>query len=363
MVLACALVAAGFAHPRPAVAAPEFKTVAVVIFPQNATAKRYANSAQSRIEMLLADNGITVFDQKKAAELKNVWKKLEDPGYFVTAEDFVKNAGKFSIDGVLRVYLMAESTKSIGQYFSATAIADLRLVDENAKSSSFATVPMGVPGRPPSDGLTESAAIANAVQRAVDEAAGKVGLQVMDYTSPRLLKFNLEGPVALPANGRYESNRAQAPQALQFASLKSSPWVKESVTCQDADRSGGFSVVGGYVFSKAYGEFSYWAQLHLVDVKNGKEVLTYGPLEKEVSESGTSKVIDCMFVKNWRYVVALTEHSVFMWDTERNVVVSSTKTGAWMPEAKLAFVEQPGGDDLIAIVSPGGGVAYKLVRE
>lgn len=341
----------------------QMKQVAVVIFPQDKVAKRYVNSAQTRLESILADNGVTILDQKKAASLKNVWKKLEDPGYFITAEDFVKNAGKYEIDGVMRVYLRAESTKTVGQFFSATALADMRLVDEEAQIKSFVTVPMGVPGRPPSDGLTESSAIANAVQRAIDEAAGNVGLQVMDYTNPKLLKFNLDGPHPYNEAGKLEIARSTSTEAVNFANMKHTGWVEETVSCQDADRSGNFSVIGGYVFSKKFGRFNYWSELHLVDVKNGKEVLTFGPLQKEVSQRGTSKVIDCMFVKNWRYVVALTENQLFMWDTERNVVVSSTTLEARIPDGRLAYLDNRADGDWIVINSEGSNTGFKLVRE
>src|SRR5262245_54479374 len=144
--------------------------VAVMVFPANDAAKALAGSAQSRLEQILTDSGVEVSDREEARKVKSIWKKLEDPGYFVTADDFVKNTAGHQLDGIVRVYLSADSAAAPGGYFSATAQADVRLVDENAKVQAQTSFPMGAPGRPPSDGLTAQAALVNAMQRAIDEA-------------------------------------------------------------------------------------------------------------------------------------------------------------------------------------------------
>lgn len=79
--------------------------MAVIVYPQSTLAKQYARIALARLEQVLTDNGVTLLDQKKAEELKKGWKKLEDPGALITAEKFVKSAGKYAIEGVYRVYL------------------------------------------------------------------------------------------------------------------------------------------------------------------------------------------------------------------------------------------------------------------
>jgi hypothetical protein len=344
-------------------ASTDLSNIAVVTFAQNKEAKRLLRTAQTRLENILLDNGVTVLDQKKAEEMKDVWKQLEDPGYFITAEEFVENSEKYAIDGILRVYLTAESTKTVGGYYSATALADVRLVGADAKVSSHTTIPMGIPGRPPSDGLTQASALSNAVQRSIDEASAKVGLEILDYTNPRLLKFKLEGPTRASLDKPLDFDRRTSARAKQIANLKNTSWEKESVTCQDTDASGNFSVIGGYVFKNKYGRFNYWSELHLVDVKNNKEVLTHGPLTKERRERGSSKVTDCMFVKNWRYILALTEHEVFMWDTERNVVVSSSKLGKRVKNGKLAYIAGEKNNDIIAITNRKDLIAFNLVRE
>jgi len=45
---------------------------------------------------------------------------------------------------------------------------------------------------PPSDGLTESAAISNAIQRAIDATIQPMGIKVMDFTNPRLFSVTLK---------------------------------------------------------------------------------------------------------------------------------------------------------------------------
>ena len=167
----------------------EFSKVAVMVYGQNSLAKKYSRAASTRVENILMDNGVEVLDQSEAEELKDVWKRLEDPGFFITAESFVENAEKYAVDGVIRVYLHAELTKGWGKSYSATAIADIRFVDNEANTLAYSSIPMGVPGKPPSDGLTKSSAVVNAIQRAVDEGGEKLGLEVIDVANPRTLKF------------------------------------------------------------------------------------------------------------------------------------------------------------------------------
>ena len=154
--------------------------VAVLVFPTSPAAKLLAGSAQSRLEQILTDNGVQVTDRDDSSKIKGIWKKLEDPGYFVTADDFVKNTASYRLDGIVRVYLSADSAPAPGGFFSATAQADMRLVDEDAKVQAQVSFPMGAPGRPPSDGLTAQAALLNAMQRAIDEAAKSLNLEVAE---------------------------------------------------------------------------------------------------------------------------------------------------------------------------------------
>src|SRR5271169_2866625 len=111
---------------------------AVIIYPQSKLATLYSRVALARHEQVLTDKGITVLDQKKAAALIKGWKKLVDPGALITAEEFVKYAGKYDIDGVYRVYLDASLTNGIAGIYTATALADIRFLGEDAKITSAA---------------------------------------------------------------------------------------------------------------------------------------------------------------------------------------------------------------------------------
>ena len=122
-----------------------FDNVAVVVYDKTPDAKKMKRAAQTRLENILLDNGITILDQDKTAKLKNVWTRLEDPGYFVTAEDFVTNSSGYEIDGLIRLYLNADVTAALAGYHSATAQADIRFVDKDANVEAFTTIPMGVP--------------------------------------------------------------------------------------------------------------------------------------------------------------------------------------------------------------------------
>ena len=205
--------------------------VAVLIYPQSGIASGLQRSAQTRLENILLDNGLTVLDQDKANELKDVWKQLEDPGFLITAESFVENAGQYDVDGLLVLYLTADSANGLANTFTATAQADLRFVGADAQVKAATTSPMGAPGNPASDGVTAAAAVVNAVQRAVDIAASSVGLEVVDFAKPRSINFSLE-PSDLTTTVRFGKPREQLTKdEIALASLKDETWLKESATC------------------------------------------------------------------------------------------------------------------------------------
>lgn len=354
----------------PATAAPAgkltgFKRVAVVAFERSGNAAN-AQTATARLETVLTDNGVTVLDQKKASELKDVWKRLEDPGYFVTADEFVANANKFKIDGLIRVYVNADVVPGLGNTYSATAQVDLRVMGEDAQVQSFNTVPMGVPGMPPSDGLTANAALLNAVQRAVDAAAVGFGLEVADYTSPRTFKFDLaEG--SAPAGATPIARRPLPAAPLErFALLSPKKFLRESVSCQDADPSGRLGVVGGYLKQTGGNIAYYGSRLHVVDVQEQKEVLVFDTAlvdRKHSYEKGTKKLIDCMFLANWRYVVGLTGNHLSLWDTERGLQMALVNLPEGLEQGRLEVAQS--GTDVFLLVRDGDGRAYrqfKIVR-
>ena len=318
--------------------------VAVMVFPSNAAAKNLAGNAQTRLEQILNDNNVEVTDRDESKKIKSIWKKLEDPGYFVTADDFVKNAGSYQLDGIVRVYLSADSAPAPGGFFSATAQADVRLVDEDAKVQSQVSFPMGAPGRPPSDGLTAQAALLNAMQRAIDEAAGSLGLDVNEPASPRAMKFLLEGPVTVPAQA---AAVARSPRDLKadyvaLAQMESKRNTNEKATCADRAPGGDVGVVGGSMNTLARGprgmEMHFGSRVHLVDLAQSREITVFETRalgRKPKEHRGTSEVLDCMFVHSWRYLAAVTGDVLSLWDTERGLNLAEILLPFGTDEASL----------------------------
>ncbi|MGH8481094.1 MAG: hypothetical protein ACRES8_01370 [Nevskiaceae bacterium] len=344
-MLALALVpAAAFAQDQPANERMPLTRVAVMVYPTTPAAKSLAGSAQSRLEQILNDNGVEVTDRDEAKKIKSIWKKLEDPGYFVTADDFVRNAGSYQLDGIVRVYLSADSEPAPGGFFSATAQADVRLVDEDAKVASQVSFPMGAPGRPPSDGLTAQAALLNAMQRAIDEAAGSLGLEVSQPASPRAMKFDLEGPVEAPAQ---TTAALRAPRDLKadfvaLAPLETRRNTNETATCADRAPGGDVGAVGGSLNTLVRGprgmEMHFGSRVHLVDLAQSREITVFDTRvlgRKPKEHRGTSKVLDCLFVHSWRYLAAVTGDVLSLWDTERGLLLSEVLLPFGTDEASL----------------------------
>jgi hypothetical protein len=344
--------------------------VAVVVFAQNETAERLCKNALSRLEGVLADNDITVLDREKAGELKDVFRTLDDPGAFVTAETFVENAGKFDIKGLAAIHLSADVRPGLADYFTATAHADVRFVSEqDAQVVSLTTTPMGAPGRPPSDGLTENSALINAVQRAVDDAAGKMGLEIMDPALPRSVQLELQGPTSPPAADWPRGKPEKDTSLGQFASLDDATWRKEEITCTAKAPGGALAAVAGYISDTDMHRRPprlYGSRIHLVDLEMKREItaLDCHPVEKKTSrEKGTKKVLACTFLDNWRYLVAVTGNALFMWDTERGVLLSSLDFASPLKSAALGFVR--GEEGLYVLIDARGKsrLAYRIVRK
>ncbi len=344
----------------------EPKNVAVIVYPQSTLAKQYSRIALARIEQVLTDNGVTVLDQKKADELKKGWKKLEDPGALITAEEFVKSAGKYAIDGVYRVYLDTALTPGLAGIFTATSLADIRFIGEDAQIRSSASPAMGVKGMPPSDGLTESSAISNAIQRAVDSTVQAMGMKILDFTNPRLFTVRLE---PMPSTETMVPEKRPAALSdtdpiIALANLKDSFALSEEVTCINASPDEKMVVVGGYL-RKTQGGRLYGSQVHVLDRVANKEVITFetAPVAtRKAEEKGGSKILDCMFISNWRYLAAVTNSKLFLWDVERGAVMSALFFDAGINKAQLEFGKS-GDKDMLAVVSENGRQVFRISRE
>ncbi len=346
------------------------ENVAVVVYGKTAGAKPYARVAQTRMEQLLTDNGITVLDQTKAKELQKNWPKLSDPGALITAEDFIENAGKYKISGIYRVYLDVGKSVGLAGIFTATSVADIRFIGEDAKVKAAASLPMGTKGMPPSDGLTESAAINNAIQRAIDYSAEKFGFKIMDLTNPRLVKYSLKN-VAEIASGAMEVNAppmlANDDGIVKYAALKSDSYTFEEPTCVRNSEGGRMGAIGTYIMSTSFNfgrpTRSFASALHVVDVDAKKEVEHFDVSIKDSRyQKGGSKITDCRFLQTWRYVSAVSQSHLIFADTERGVELGRIYFEEPFDKPTLMHYRANGNDFLV--VSEGSRrLSYQIVRE
>lgn len=350
--------------------AAEQERVAVVVYAQSDAATRYLRVAQTRFEQLLADNGVVVLDQKKAEQLKRSWARLGDPGALITAEDFVENAGKYDISGIYRVYLGVGKTMGLASTFTATAVADIRFIGEDAKIKSFASAPMGTKGMPPSDGLTESAAVNNAIQRAIDQSAEKFGIQVMDITNPRLVKFSLKPVQVLPDGAELVAAPpllANDGKMVTYAKLQSDNWTSEEPTCVRASSDGRMAAVGTYLMRTAFNfgrpTRSYASYLHVVDGDAKSEVERFEVSNKDPRyQRGGSKITDCMFMQTWRYVAAVSQSHLVFADTERGVELARILFDEPFDAPVLNHLHSKAADYL-AVSEGERRLFYQVVRE
>jgi hypothetical protein len=346
------------------------RTIAVVVYAQNEAAKAFERNALSRLENILTDNNVTVMDRRKAEDLKNVFTNLDDPGAFVTAETFVENAGKFKIQGLAALYLNVDAEPGLADYYTATAHADIRFISEaDAKVQSLSTTPMGAPGRPPSDGLTANSALLNAMQRAIDDACGKLGLQVMDPATPRSVRLTLEGPVD-KLDIDFSKRKIQNESALAaLANMEKQKLRVEKPTCTTVAPGGSLAAVAGYIIDTDFmrrPQRLYGSRVHLVDTRQRREisVLDCHPVEKrEVRHRGTRQVLDTRFLLNWRHVAAVTGNTLFLWDTERGMLMAETDLPKAVKSATLHFAKGSAGSFLVVDGGRRQVYTYRITRK
>ena len=346
------------------------RTIAVVVYAQNQAAKAFEQNALSRLENILSDNNVTIMDRRKAEDLKNVFTNLDDPGAFVTAEDFVENAGKFEIQGLAALYLNMDIEPGLADYYSATAHADIRYISEaDAKVQALSTTPMGAPGRPPSDGLTANSAMLNAMQRAIDDACTKLGLQIMDPATPRSVRLSLEGPVDKLAIDFEKRTIQNEPKLAALATLEKQKLRVEKPTCTAVAPGGSLAAVAGYIIDTDFmrrPQRLYGSRVHLVDVKQRREitVMECHPVEKRESRhKGSREVLDTRFLLNWRHVSAVTGNTLFLWDTERGLLMAETDLPKAIKSATLHFAKGPQGSFLVVDGGRRQTYTYRITRQ
>jgi hypothetical protein len=340
-------------------------TAAVVVYLAGSAPPFVARVVQTRVEQLLTDNGVTVLDKDAVEKLKADWEKLKDPGALVTAEEFVEKSKKYRFDTVYRAYVTAGFARGLGEYFTATAAVDLRILGAEGKTTSVASGAMGTRGNPPSDGLTAEAALTNAVQRAADFTVQKRGLMVPDPTAPRTVPLSL----VLDPNP-VDSKSIQAPvdvpndvkdKLVKSSKLLDGKWHNETATCVALSPEKSLGAVATYekLTRPQQSERFYGSKVHLIEFDAGREISTLemakvGPRPR--SELGISEPLGCGFIGSWRYLVAATGNRIFLWDTERGIELSQTNVPEPLESGQLVVAKAP--DDSVRILLTSGRKAW-----
>jgi hypothetical protein len=312
-LLACCF----FQLAAPAIAADQ---VSVAVFANDASQRKFERAVQSRMEAVLSDAGVTVLDEEKAKKLRTGWVDLADPSHLVTAEEFVKNAGKYDVKRIYRVSFNAGVSSPLGLFFTATSAVQIRVIDADAKVQSFSSSPMGLKGFPPSDALTADAALINAMQRAVDSASEASGLLVSAPTIAKAVPLVLEIDTAPPALAPLEPTLVTKGDGWTKGAkfVDNGGWTTEDAACKAVSDDGQMGVLGGYTHARR----GHGGRLHIVDITSGVETTVFNMHEigqRLSGENGTSEPFACQFLGNWRYLIAMTGNKLTCFDVERGL--------------------------------------------
>lgn len=342
------------------------KKVAVAVFPRNPAATAHAKTAQSRIEQILADGDIAVLDEAKTRELKDACKSMEDMAAFITPEQIVENARKFEIDGVLAAYVSVDVVHGIADFFSATAHVDLRFIDnKTARVRAMASPAMGVPGAPPSDGLTEGGAAVNAIRRAVESACHLAGFELAEATRPGSVDLVLADPVDGAEGGASFAAAENDPRLHRAVQLERERWRTEEATCTARSAAGGLAAVAGYIRDTDFRrqpQRLYGSRVHLVDVEAMKtlQIFECSPVATMAKgEKNARGVLFLGFAGSWRHLFAATGNHLYFWDVESGRLLSKIPLG----EAPTGLAVQSLDTGTVLLLRSASGVRrYGIVR-
>ncbi len=342
--------------------------VSVAAYLSDAKYAAYEKVAQARAEELLTDSKYVVLDEAKARQLKRGWVDLADPGHVITAEEFVKRAGRYDIEKVVRVGVSVSVKPVLGLFYTATATAEIRVVDKSAKVQAYTLNEMGTRGVPPSDGLTEGAAISNAIQRAIDGAAQRAGLTVVSPAVPKGVPLVLEAVATAPPEAELAAATPPAPEAPWVSSVKfnKETWRGEDPACVAVSPDGQVGAVGGYTWAvDRLGGLArtYGGRVHLVETDSGREfnLHTVHPVGKrESGEDGTSAPIACGFIGNWRYLVVATGNVLSCYDVERGAETCRLRIAGGPRQAQLR-IGRVGNGAFVALQTDKGMTHYRVV--
>lgn len=303
--------------------------LSIIAISQNPEYSRYEKTVRSAFESVLDDNGLTVLDVEKSKELRNNWDQLIDPSSLVTAEDFIERAGKFAIDGVVTLYFDVEVREVLAGYYSATAVITSRLVSDEADAKGAVPKPMGSLGYAPSDGLTASSAIVNALRREVDRVSESYQLELLAPQNPRFLNIKLT-PASLPAGATVVDTYGPLDASLQktlIAAQGKQTGIRRTPSCSRR-ASNSVGAMGIYIrdMDLRLGP-SFGSSLALIDIESREVVneLVFHQVNRSAARQGSAEIEDCLFFNGWRFLFGIADRGLKMFDLEKGKEIAELK--------------------------------------
>jgi hypothetical protein len=159
--------------------------------------------------------------------------------------------------------------------------------------------------------------------------------------------------------------------SIKFAKLANETWLYEEVTCVRKSPDARMVAVGGYIRKTSLPLLGgrvkrvYGSRMHVLDTTTQKEVIaleTAPVAERTREEKGGSKILDCMFLSDSRYLAAVTNSKLFLWDTQRGTVLSELFLDEAIHDGLLEYGKFAG-QDYLAVVSGKHKKVYQIVRE
>lgn len=318
---ACLIVSAPFAYAKLDMAG---KTLAITTHSQSLGFEKYGKALRSQLESIFADNDIKILDLDKVDELKNNWDQLDDPSSFITAEDFLERAEQFSIDGIVSLYYHIEVSEIVAGYYSASAVVIARIVNGDADVKTQASIPMGTLGYTPSDGLTMTAAVVNALRREADRVATEWELEIFAPQNPVFFGMELVPVEQIPSDARQITVPASQPaiEQLKLLHSKSKGGKRDKVTCEASVAStSGVAALGIYTsdLDLQRNRRSYGSSVVISDISNQREInqFIFHELGEGRKKYGSAKIHQCQFFNGWRFLVAASSRGIKIFDLEK----------------------------------------------
>lgn len=358
--------------------APEIsvpRTAVVVDLAPSHIEPHFTRVVQARVEEILRDNRVHLVDREKADQLRSGLDELERPGALLTIERLRDLARQHAIDEIVHVGFHVALRDGLGDYFSATGEVVVRAVDQQAGVRSSVSQTMGVVGNPPSDGVTASAAISNALARAIDDVLTRLDYRILTPADPRLIQLQLKGPLAVAGLDFREFPVENDSRVGSLALVRQETWIRERPTATARSELGNLAVLGSFISrntvstpsapglggmpggsprSRLEGAASQSRDRVQIDRVVGARLYMIDlPNQKVLNELDTSSLIDdterqrfrrelhhLAFLDGWRHVAGISEGQIFFWDLERGRLLSAMKLPSPIRQSRLSVARQ-----------------------